>query len=71
MHVACESCDIYDFLLLASVVLIPFSPTFLLSLQHLFGLLSGVEQAAWHSNIWLLFLELIKHLFIYFLFSWV
>lgn len=58
--------DIYYFLLFVPIVLIPFSPTSVLSLQPLFGLLYGAKQAAWHSNICLLFLGLIKFLSIYF-----
>lgn len=46
VYVACEASDTYRFLLFAPVVLIPFSPTSVLSLQSLFGLLYGSKQAA-------------------------
>lgn len=39
MYMACGACDIYHFLLFSPVVLIPFSPTSVLCLQHLLGLL--------------------------------
>lgn len=56
----CGACDIYYFVLFDPVVLIPYFPTSVLSLQPVFGLLYGAKQTALHSNICLLLLGLIK-----------
>lgn len=61
----CGACDVHYFLLFVPIVLIPFFPTSVLYLQPVFGLLYGAKQVAWHSNICLLLLGLIKfYLFI-------
>jgi len=46
MYMACGACDICYSSLFPPVVLIPFFPTSVLSLQPLFGLLYGSKQAA-------------------------
>lgn len=45
----CGACDIYYFVLIVPIVLIPFFPTSVLSLQPIFGLLYGAKQSAWHN----------------------
>lgn len=42
----CGACDIYYIVLFVPIVLIPFFPTFILSLQSVFYLLYGAKQVA-------------------------
>lgn len=42
----CGACDMYCFILIVPIVLIPFFPSSVLSLQPVFGLPYGAKQAA-------------------------